>query len=50
MSKITKAADEILEKMSFEDYKKPKKTIKKPDPWKNKVLQEIEQMTCCKTL
>lgn len=27
MSKITQAADEILEKMSFEDYKKPKKTV-----------------------
>jgi hypothetical protein len=27
VSKIAKAADEILEKMSFEDYKKPKKNI-----------------------
>ena len=27
MSKIAKAADEILEKMSFEDYKKPKKNV-----------------------
>lgn len=27
MSKIARAADEILEKMSFEDYKKPKKNV-----------------------
>lgn len=30
MSKIAKAADEILEKMSFDDYKKPKKNIEIP--------------------
>lgn len=30
MSKIAKAADEILEKMSFEDYKKPKKNVEVP--------------------
>lgn len=30
MSKIAKAADEILEKMSFDDYKKPKKSAEVP--------------------
>ena len=29
MSKIAKAADEILDKMSFSDYKKPKKLVEK---------------------
>jgi len=35
MSKIAKAADEILEKMSFGDYKKPKPVSQETAPRRN---------------